>query len=208
MMNPRIAQREFAAAAATADQTREQSVAMLGRAMMSTCRDIAGDHRADRFEPLPAYIALVRVGLQRNPLGARLAATGLRAHAVGGVAHRRARFTIGIGAAVDRVFDHPVESGVTRTPPDRIAIGPLCRKIKTMLLEPEQRLGAPSQFPVLLENKRATPFGEPRALAQNLELVLLEAPFENDAQPVVDVPGRVDRFLIDKNRVDDAAHLD
>ena len=53
-----------------ADQASEQGVAMLGRTMMPARRDVAGDHRADRFEPLPAHIALVVAGLQRKPVGA------------------------------------------------------------------------------------------------------------------------------------------
>ena len=74
MLGAGIAQRQLASTAAATDQTREQGVAMLGRAMMSTRRNIAGDHRADRFEPLPAHIAIVGPRLQREPVGARLAA--------------------------------------------------------------------------------------------------------------------------------------
>ena len=122
--------------------------------MMSACRDIAGDHRADRFEPLPAHIAVVGARLQRNPLGARVAAAALRARALARVPDCRARFTISIGAAVDRVFDHPVETGVTRTPPDRVAIRPLRGEIKAMLLEPEQRLARTAEFLDLVENQR------------------------------------------------------
>jgi len=55
-----IPQRQLAPATAAADQTSKQGVAVLGRAM-PTCRDVARDHRADRFEPLPAHIALVAV---------------------------------------------------------------------------------------------------------------------------------------------------
>ena len=50
--------------------------------------------------------------------------------------------------------------------------------------------------------------GGQRALAQKVELVLVEAPLEPEQQSVVAVSGRIDRLLIDENRVDDAAHLD
>ena len=82
MLSATIAQRQLAPAAAATDQTGEQGVAMFGRAVMPTCRNVAGDHRADRFEPLPAHIAVMGAGLQRKPVGARLAAD-LHADAIG-----------------------------------------------------------------------------------------------------------------------------
>src|SRR5262245_14083286 len=121
---------------------------MFGRAMMPTCREVAGDHGADRFEPLPAHVALVDARLQRDPVGARLA-VDLPADAVGRIPRHRPHSTIGIGAAVDRVLDHPVESGVTRTPPDHLAVRPLHRKIEAMLVEPEQRLSCAAKSSIL-----------------------------------------------------------
>src|SRR6202000_1514900 len=47
-----------------------------------------------------------------------------------------------------------------------------------------------------------------RALAQQIQLVLVEAPLEPEQQAVVAVPWRIDGLLIDQNGVDHAAHLD
>ena len=153
MLGATIAQRQFASAAAATDQTGEQGVAMFGRAVMLARWNVARDHCADRFEPLPAHIAIVGPGLQREPVGARLAAdphTG----ALGAVSRRHGCSTIGIGAAVDRVLDHPVESGVTRTPPARLAVRMLHRKIEVLLMEPEQRLSRASKLLDLVEDQR------------------------------------------------------
>ena len=126
---------------------------MLGRTMMPARRDVAGDHRADRFELLPAHIALVGAGLQRKPVGARLAAD-LHTDALGRVPCRHGRSTIDIGAAVDRVLDHSVESGVTRTPPGRITVRLLLWQVEVMLMEPEQRLSRASKFLDPVEDQR------------------------------------------------------
>ena len=47
-----------------------------------------------------------------------------------------------------------------------------------------------------------------RPLAQEVELVLVEAALQPEQQPIVALARRVDRLLIDQDRVDDAAHLD
>jgi len=47
-----------------------------------------------------------------------------------------------------------------------------------------------------------------RTLTQKIEFVFVEAALEPEQQAVVALPGRVDRFLIDQQRIDDAAHLD
>src|SRR5262249_59928700 len=47
-----------------------------------------------------------------------------------------------------------------------------------------------------------------RALAQQIQLVLVEASLEPEQQAVVAVPWRIDGLLIDQNGVDHAAHLD
>ena len=117
---------ELAAAALAPDQTGQQRVAMLGRAVMPTSGNVAADHCADRLEPLPAHIPVVGIGLQRQPFVPRFAAD-LHAHTLGGVSRRHSRLTIGIGAAVDRVLNDPVDSGVTRPPPGGVAIGLLHR---------------------------------------------------------------------------------
>ena len=47
-----------------------------------------------------------------------------------------------------------------------------------------------------------------RPLTQEVELVLVEAALQPQQQPVVALPRRIDRLLIDQQRVDDPAHLD
>ena len=47
-----------------------------------------------------------------------------------------------------------------------------------------------------------------RALAQQIELVLVEAALKAEQQPVVALPGGVDRLLVDEQRVYHPAHLD
>src|SRR5260370_16808447 len=59
---------ELAATALAPDQTGQQRVSMLGRAVMpTTSGNVAADHCADRLEPLPAHIPVVGIGLQRHP---------------------------------------------------------------------------------------------------------------------------------------------
>jgi hypothetical protein len=103
-----VPDRELAATALASDQTGQQRVSMLGSAVMSTSGNVAADHGADRLEPLPAHIAVVGIGLQRQPFVPPLAAD-LPAHARGGVSCRHSRLTIGIGTAVDRVLNDPVD---------------------------------------------------------------------------------------------------
>ena len=92
------------------------------------------------------------VGHQRQPVRSRLAAN-LYADAGGAVSRRRGRLTIGIGAAVDRVFDHPVDGGVIRSPPGCIAIVLLHRQIEIVLVEPAKRLPRTAQFLNLVEDQ-------------------------------------------------------
>ena len=72
MLHAAVAERQLAAAAPAADQAGKQRITVLGRAMMPARGDVAGDHRADRFEPLPADITLMGARHQRQPLGAHL----------------------------------------------------------------------------------------------------------------------------------------
>ena len=74
VLGARVTQRELAPAATTSQQTRQQRVTMLGGAVMSAAWDVVTDHSADRLRSLPIEITLVRVGLQRQPLLARLPA--------------------------------------------------------------------------------------------------------------------------------------
>ena len=50
---------ELVATALAPDQTGQQRVSTLGRAVMSTSGNVAADHCADRLEPLPAHIPVV-----------------------------------------------------------------------------------------------------------------------------------------------------
>src|SRR6266436_141783 len=50
--------------------------------------------------------------------------------------------------------------------------------------------------------------GRERALSQQIELVLVEAALETEQKPIVAVPGRINRLLIDQHRIDHPAHLD
>ena len=89
---------------------------MLGRAVMPAGGNVAADRFTDRFRPLLAYVSFVRIRHQRQPISPRLA-TGLHADAIGAVSRCCRKITIGIGPAVDRVVDHPVDGGVVGTPP-------------------------------------------------------------------------------------------
>lgn len=88
---------------------------------------------------------------QRQPVTACFAAN-LRAGTVGSIAYRNRSPTIGIGAAVDWVLNHPVDGGVVRPPPGHIAIVLLHRKFEIMLVEPEQGLTSAAQFLNLVED--------------------------------------------------------
>src|ERR1700726_390489 len=231
---------ELAATALAPDQAGQQRVTMLGRAVMPTGGNVAADHCADRLEPLPAHVPFVGVWLQRQPLARGLAAD-IHAHALGSVSRRHGRLTIGIGAAVDRVLNDPVDGGVARSPPGRVAVGLLHRQIEIVLVEPAERLSRAAQFldfveyqldrlldtpiriflitvaglhetdgrrPNQLAPARLLVARRKRALAQQIQLVLVEAALEPEQQAVVAVPWRIDGLLIEQNGVDHAAHLD
>jgi hypothetical protein len=70
----RIAQGQFAAAAAAANEPGEQRVTMLGCSVMSAGWNVLAHHSADRLRALPIHVALMGPGLQRQPFGALLAA--------------------------------------------------------------------------------------------------------------------------------------
>src|SRR3974390_572923 len=147
-----VAKRQLAPAAPAGEQTRQQSVAVLWRAMMTTGGDVAAHHVADRLGLLPTDIALVGIRHQRQPIAARLAAN-LHADARGTIARFDSRLTIGIGAAVNRVLNHPVDGGVVRAPPNRLAILALRRQIEIMLVEPEQSLSGTAEFENFVEDQ-------------------------------------------------------
>src|SRR5271166_621119 len=148
----RIAERQLAPAAVAAEQARQQSVAMLGRAMMAARGNIAAHHLADRLGFLPADIALMGVRHQCQPIAAHLAAS-LYADARTIIARRHGRLTISVGTAVDRVLDHSVDGGVVWAPPDRLALLALRRQIEIVLVEPEQSLPGAAEFQDFVEDQ-------------------------------------------------------
>src|SRR6266404_3830256 len=236
----RIAERQLAPAAAAAEQARQQSVAVLGRAVMAAGGNIAAHHLADRLGFLPADIAFMGVRHQRQPIAARLAAN-LHADARTIIARRDGRLTISIGAAVDGILDDSVDGGVVWTPPSGLAILALHWQIEIVLVEPEQRLPGAAKFQDFVEDQSDGLLyaavrvllvaiaslheahrcaddelaaaclliaGRERALPQQIELVLVEAALETEQKPIVAVPGRINRLLIDQHRIDHPAHLD
>ena len=148
-----VLQRQLTPAAVAADQPGEECVAMLGRAVMPAGGNVAADHFADRLRPLPAYVSFVRIRHQRQPISPRLA-TDLHADAIGAVSRCSGSLTIGIGPAVDRVLDHPVDGGVVGTPPGRGPVVLLHRQIEIVLMEPAQRLPRAAKLLHLVEDQR------------------------------------------------------
>src|SRR5262245_45231803 len=128
MLRSRVAKGQFTPASATAEQARQQSVAVLGRTMVTAGGYVAADHLADRFGLVPADITLMGVRHQRQPVAACFAAD-LHLDAGPVVARHHGRLTIGIGAAVDGVLDHSVDGGVVWAPPNRLAVLALHRQI-------------------------------------------------------------------------------
>src|SRR5262249_40264518 len=70
MLRSRVAEGQFTPASATAEQARQQSVAVLGRTMVTAGGCIAADHLAGRFGLVPADITLIGVRHQRQPVAA------------------------------------------------------------------------------------------------------------------------------------------
>lgn len=64
-----------------------------------------------------------------------------------------ADLTISIGAAVDRILDHPMDGGVGWSAPDDITIGASGRQIQTMLQEPEQSLPCAAELGHLVKDE-------------------------------------------------------
>src|ERR1044071_3824917 len=99
VVRPTIADRQLASASAAADETSEQCIAVLGRPLMPTRRDVLAHHPADRLRTLPIDVSFVRPGLQRQPFSAWLTAA-LGTDGGTAVLHHHSGSTIGIGAAV------------------------------------------------------------------------------------------------------------
>src|SRR5262249_55601436 len=127
-----VADCQFTAAPAAAVKTGKQGIAVFGRPMMAARRDVLAHHPADRLRTLPVEITFVRAGLQRQPFLARLAAaTGANVRA--SVSRHRSGFTIGIGAAVDRVCHHPVDRRVAWPSPNDLPVAAPGWQIQTVL---------------------------------------------------------------------------
>src|SRR6478609_1010685 len=66
---------------------------------------------------------------------------------------RDTTLTIGVGAAVDRVLDHPVDGRIARPAPGHVAIIALGGQVQPMLDEPEQGLPYTAEFGHLFEDE-------------------------------------------------------
>src|SRR6516162_8534655 len=152
MLRSRVAEGQFTPASATAEQARQQSLAVLGRTMVAAGGYVAADHLADRFGLLPADITLMGVRHQRQPVAACFAAD-LHLDAGPIVARHDGRLTISIGTAVDGVLDHSVDGGVVWTPPSRLAVLALHRQIQVMLEKPKQRLSCAAELQDFVEDQ-------------------------------------------------------
>ena len=102
--------------------------------------DIALEHQAAR--PID----------RRQPVTARLA-PNFHINARRIIARRCGRLTIGIGATVDRILHHSVDSGVVRTPPCRSAILAFYRQLEIVLEEPEQSLPRAAELQNFVEDE-------------------------------------------------------
>src|SRR6266404_4952303 len=141
MLGACVADHQLASATPAADEAGEQSVAVLRRSVMSACGQVVAHHLADRLRPLPADVTLMDAWDQRQPFGSRLTTAPGSDHACGCIIScRDTTLTIGVGAAVDRVLDHPVDGRIVRPAPDYVTIMALGGQVQPMLNEPEQGL--------------------------------------------------------------------
>src|SRR6202040_2889232 len=154
MLGARVANHQLASTTPAADKAGEQSVAMLWRSVMSARGHVVAHHLADRLRPLPADVTLMDAWDQRQPFGSRLTTAPGSDHACCCIiACRDTTLTIGVGAAVDRVVDHPVDGGIVRPAPDHVAIRALGGQVQPMLDEPEQGLPDTAEFGHLVEDE-------------------------------------------------------
>jgi hypothetical protein len=117
VLRTRVAHSQLPATAAATDEAGKQCIAVLWRTMVTARGNVVAHHAAYRLRTLPVYVALMVAGLQRQPLGARLAAAFYpRTRAI--IAGRDAGLTIGIGAAVEGIGDDPVDGGIAGPAPD------------------------------------------------------------------------------------------
>src|ERR1700682_3877671 len=154
MLGASVADHQLASTTPAADKAGEQSVAVLRRSVMSACGQVVAHHLADRLRPLPADVPLMDAWDQRQPFGSRLTTAPGSDHACGCIIScRNTSLTIGVGAAVDRVLDHPVDGGIVRPAPDHVAIMALGGQVQPMLDEPEQGLPDTAEFGDLVEDE-------------------------------------------------------
>ncbi len=126
---------------------------MFGGSVMSARWQVVTHHVADRLRPFPTDITLMRTRDQRQPFGACLAAAfGSNACCI--IARHNTALTIGVGAAVARVVDHPVDGRIIGPAPDHVTVLAFCGQIQTVLEEPEQGLPGTAEFGHLVEDER------------------------------------------------------
>src|SRR5882724_11290345 len=153
MLGAGVADRQLASTTPAADKAGEQSVAVLRRSVMSACGHVAAHHLADRLRPLPADVTLMDARDQRQPFGPRLTTAPGSDHACCCIIScRDTTLAIGVGAAVDRVVDHPMDGRIARPAPDHVAIRAL-GQVQPMLDEPEQGLPDTAEFGDLAEDE-------------------------------------------------------
>src|ERR1700680_2321884 len=154
MLGARVANRQLASTTPAADKSGEQSVAMLWRSVMSARGHVVAHHLADRLRPLPADVTLMDAWDQRQPFGSRLTtAAGSDHPCCYIISCRDTTLTIGVGAAVDRVRDHPVDGRIVRPAPDHLTIMALGGQVQPMLDEPEQGLPDTAELGDLVEDE-------------------------------------------------------
>src|SRR5262245_54685889 len=182
---------------------------MLGCSVMSAGWNVLAHHSADRLRALPIHVALMGPGLQRQPLGALLAAAMHATRTT--MARRNAGLTISVSTTVDRVVDDAVDGTVVGSAPDGLTVVLFRREFEPMFVEPQEGLSRATEFfdfvkhqcnrllhapiRILLEpvayldvadwrsdNELSTPHllvsCRQRSLAQEIELILVEAAFQ------------------------------
>src|SRR5258705_205348 len=103
---------------------------------------------------LPADVPRRAAWVRPQPFGSRLTPAPGSDHACCSIIScRNTTLTIGVGAAVDRVLDHPVDGGIVRPAPDHLAIMALGGQVQPMLDEPEQGLPDTAEFGHLVEGE-------------------------------------------------------
>ena len=152
VLGSRVADCQLASAAPAADKTGKQGVSVFGGSVMPARGHVVADHLADRLCLLPADVTFMGIRDQRQPFVASLA-TALRTGACYLISRHHPTFTIGIGAAVNRVLDHPVDGRVIWPAPNHVTIVALGRQIQPMLDEPEQGLSSAAEFRHFVKHK-------------------------------------------------------